>query len=203
MDELEKLFIENPDIDYIRIRSNFAQALILKESERQRNKYKAIEIFEKLLKEVQKIFHPNHSYNYLIIIELLELLFIEAQESGEGETIEEINQLFEIIKNFKYQMNPLNILNYGEVKILEALYIFYIQGNLDKAWKNLKELEEDMKRFGIRILQEKINRITTKLESDIQKWKELLNSGVTTIERLEKSDFIEYIKNARNNIVEL
>ena len=183
---LQELSKTHSDIKTIFNYSKYAQALILKHGNI-RKRGSAIDILEELIE-----FYPN---NIEFPLNLLELLFEDALLSEDQETIDQIDELMEIVNRIPLRNNPQAIFNFISQQIFLAKYIFYIKSDVSVALNILHNATDHVRNFKLSNLEKIIDAEIQILEKDIRKW-ENVDSSIK--ERIKASEFNKYIEDALN-----
>ncbi|OLS18950.1 MAG: hypothetical protein HeimC3_47660 [Candidatus Heimdallarchaeota archaeon LC_3] len=150
-----------------------------------KDRSKSITMFEELL-EV----YPT---SLDIKMQLVELYFEDLGRDPTGEAKRIIDSYLDEIQKSPLMKNPTKISEYSIYQILIAKYIYYLEGDIDKALHILYDLREQAEKFGLKPVEENISKEITTLEDEIQKWN---NVQLTTKERIEKSKIQSYFKSA-------
>ncbi len=151
-------------------RCQLAQALILKSSNRTRQKLKATEILEELVSEEV----GDHSVTVTAMIHLCGLLISELKLTGESELISDItrlaNQLLEIAK----QQSSHSLL--AETYLLQSK-LALMEMDLGRANKLLTQAQAIAEETGLERLTQTLSEERTLLEVQLQKWDMLVKEN--------------------------
>ncbi|OLS19421.1 MAG: Photosystem I assembly protein Ycf3 [Candidatus Heimdallarchaeota archaeon LC_2] len=175
----------NSDANNIRFMTRYSEALILKFSNRMKQKSAAQEIFEQLLLEELDFEIWNN-----IVLHLSDLLLDELRIYSDPEVLSELTRLSD--QRYRRAQNQNN--KYLEV---EALILMGKMELINTNFKTADELfaraSEIAKYNGQEILVESANSERKKLEDDIKMWEELLIKGSSIKERIEQSKIRNYL----------
>lgn len=159
-------------------RFRMAQALVLKASNRTREKLKATEILEQVVKEEI----GDHSLTVTAMIHLCDLLLTELKLTGEAELITEIhkftNQLLEIAK--RQSSHSLLV----ETYLLQSK-LALVQMDMGRASKLLTQAQAIADESGLEKLAETLAQERTLLDSQIQKWDLIVKDNPSTKDLIE------------------
>ncbi|MFW9997652.1 MAG: tetratricopeptide repeat protein [Candidatus Odinarchaeota archaeon] len=189
---LELLHIRTPEKS-IRLLSRIAEALLLKQGERLRDKSRAQDLLAELASE--EIF--NLEFTVLILIHLCELQLEELKHYGGSEVFAEaketIDRLYTISqdqKSFSLMVNAL----------LLRMKLALVGGDLRRALKYLDQAWMTAEENNLGALVEKIAREKQQLEEELVKWKELSQRNAPVQERLQQARMENYLREARKLI---
>lgn len=185
---LEETKIANPKNSLISNFTNFAKAQLLKHGN-MRKKGKAVELLEQLLE-----IYPR---NQEMILNLLELLFEDANAFGDSETISQIDALMEKINNLPLRGKPQAVIEFVSQQIIIAKYTYYIKGDVTLAINILNTTKEDVSIYKLAHLITKIDQEISSLENNVKKWNKLLESADDVNNRIKQADFQKYIKDVQ------
>ena len=159
-------------------RFRVAQALVLKTSNRARQKLKATEILEHVVKEEV----GDHSLTVTAMIHLCGLLLTELKLTGESELIGEINkytnQLLEIAK----RQSSHSLL--AETYLLQSK-LALIEMDMGRASKLLTQAQAIADETGLEKLAETLSEERILLDSQIQKWDLIVKDNPSTKDLIE------------------
>jgi predicted amidohydrolase len=159
-------------------RFRIAQALVLKASNRTRQKLKATEILEQVVKEEV----GDHSLTVTAMIHLCGLLLTELKLTGESELIAEINnythQLLEIAK----RQSSHSLL--AETYLLQSK-LALVEMNMGRATKLLTQAQAIAHESGLEKLADTLSEERTFLDSQIQKWDLIVKDNPSTKDLIE------------------
>jgi tetratricopeptide (TPR) repeat protein len=169
--------------------SLLAEALILKNSNRFKEKSRA----QDLLKEISKSEHTNQSFRTLATLHLCDLLILEAKTFGDEALFSEaqvlVNQVIEQAQTKK--MIPVLI----DTIILQAKFAL-IEGNAQEALNLLGKGHEWAKKRNLASLAAKTKAQQDIVEKELSQWQELAQKNAPLQERLELANLEEYLHKA-------
>lgn len=170
--------------------SKLAEALVIKKSPRMKEKVKALEILQQLLKE--DIVFPDTKV--LAMLHLCEILIDELKFFGEEEVYTQIKALLTQIHDdaLKQQSHPLMV----ESLILKAKFAL-VDGDAQGADQFLDQAKFNAEERGLDLLRGKITEEQEKLQNELDKWGELTERNASLKERFAQAQFGDYLKSAQ------
>lgn len=184
--KLQKLSKEN-DYRVISLKSQLAEAKILKSSNRSRSIGRAHEILETILHDEQVDFDTFKEATLLLCgILLTEYKNFEQEESLE-EALILLDQLYE--KSQDQHVYPLMI----ESQILKAR-VEIIHGEFEKASNILDEVKIMAKEKGITGMIPKIREEQKRMSDNTASWKRMLEKTASARERMEQTEMELYLE---------
>ncbi len=165
-----------------------ARALLLKSSNRTRDRFKALEIFKQLNQEEV----TEYNLTVTIMIHLCDLLLFELKMTGEEDIIDEIKILTHKLADLANQQSSHLLL--VEAYVLQSKFAL-LELDINKAQKLLDEAlliaeKRGLKKLAIKIFSERAN-----LEAQIEKWQYLIKHEASMKDRLELARLEELISN--------
>jgi hypothetical protein len=154
-----------------------------------KDRVKAIILFEELL-EV-------YPHSLAIKMDLVELYFEDLSRDSTGETKKLIDSHLDEIQKSPFMKNPATISEYSSYQILVAKYVYYLEGNINKALNILYDLQKRAEKLGLKPVESNISKEIITLEGETQKWKDI---DLSIRERIEKSNIQSYFKSAHKII---
>jgi hypothetical protein len=182
---LAKSFPTNPTITRL---TKLTEAELLKIGG-VRDRARSMTLFEELLEVYQQSLE--------IKMHLVELYFEDLTRDSTGEAKKIVDGLLEEIRKSPLMKNPATISEYSSYQILVAKYIYYLEGDINKALNILYDLQERAEKLGLKPVENNIYKEIITLEGETQKWKDI---DLTTRERIEKSNIQSYFKSAHKII---
>ncbi|OLS27314.1 MAG: hypothetical protein HeimC2_11510 [Candidatus Heimdallarchaeota archaeon LC_2] len=170
---------------------NYLMAYYLKSSSRAKHKVQAQELLEPIVYE--DVIDIN--LTIMATTALLEILLDELRNYGEEEVLNEILSLVDRLEESVKQQKSIT------VKLSTIIFrskLALVEGDVNHAMDLLKKAEEIATSSKVIYFLERINTERKSLENDIVKWQELINSGASIKERLEKTNYREYLEEAQN-----
>lgn len=169
--------------------SLLAEALILKNSNRFKEKSRA----QDLLKEIIENEHTKQTFRTLATLHLCDLLLLEAKTFGEEAIFSEaqslVNQVIDQAQTEK--MIPVLI----DTFILQAKFAL-IEGNAQEALNLLEKAHEWAKDKNLVSLAAKTKTQQDIVEKELSQWQELAQKNAPLQERLELANLEEYLQKA-------
>jgi tetratricopeptide (TPR) repeat protein/predicted amidohydrolase len=159
-------------------RFRVAQALVLKASNRTRQKLKATEILEQVVKEEI----GDHSLTVKAMINLCDLLLTELKLTGEAELITEIHGLTSQLLEIAKQQSSHSLL--AETYLLQSK-LALVQLDMGQASKLLTQAQAIADESGLERLSETLTQERTLLDSQIQKWDLIVKDNPSTKDLIE------------------
>ncbi|MCE7737293.1 MAG: tetratricopeptide repeat protein [Candidatus Heimdallarchaeota archaeon] len=186
LQEFKKLLntVDNPISNQVYLLS---KAISLKSSPRIIDKAEA----QKLLYQI--IENPQFSINYEIeaIIHLTEILISELRFNQEALVLQEINEMVQrLIGICKRTKSTSLVLDIGILRSKLSL----VEGNVDVAQKLLHSTLGKAESYQLDRYITIIENDIAKLGNELTRWKELVKSNSTMLERIEKAGLDDYIR---------
>lgn len=174
----------------IHLRYRLAQALLLKNSRRLKQKMKAEEILVKIVEEDV----IDYEKTVLAMKHLCELLLVELKMYAEEEVFNEVRLLVSSLQNIGQSQNSFSLL--VEALILKAK-ISLLEGEIKEAMNIFNEAFQITKEKGLNKLMEEVIFEQKTLTAELDKWKELVDSNASIYQRIEQARLESYIKHAQ------
>jgi tetratricopeptide (TPR) repeat protein len=178
------------DSDYTLLLSQIAQAMVLKNSIRMRDKLEAQKTFEDVVEEEV----IDYEMTFLALIGLCELNILELQTNAE----------YSILKNTKKYVNKLYEYaqdQHSHIAVIEALLlraqVALLEGSLQETQKLFDQAMITAEERKLGLLIEKINVQRKEFETKFNQWQDLINSNATLQERLKQSKILDYIRRCK------
>ncbi|MFX1581284.1 MAG: tetratricopeptide repeat protein [Promethearchaeota archaeon] len=159
-------------------RFNVAQALILKSSKRTRQKIKAAEILETVVKE--EVY--DHSLTVTAMIHLTEVLLSELKLTGEVELISDIGHLSNQLLRIAKEQSSQSLL--AETYLLQSK-LALIEMDMGRANKLLTQAQAIADETGLDRLAQTLLKERKLLDSQIEKWDRIIKENPTKQELIE------------------
>lgn len=171
---LESILSDHKDDLRVDYRVKMSRALMLFDKKRLKDKIKAQELFEEIL----KLQIPTYELNILTIEKLLDILFMEFKSTEEQEVLDEIKSLIAKMSTIAEGQRSFSL--FIQVLILNAkLSIF--EGNIQKAKKTLEKALTEALNKNLGQLARDIEVEIQKLTDLINKWIDLATKGSTVL----------------------
>ncbi len=188
LSQLQKLFALLP-LKVIRQRSQLAEALILKQSSRMKDKVQAQTLLEQIVKQGEIYFEISVT----AMFHLCELLIIELKSFGEPEVWQELKNLIEQLNAIVQEQQSFAT---GEVLLLTAK-LATIEGEFQQALKYFDQARIIAKEKNLSLLAHKVDAEKKIFDADFDKWQGLIQRNAPIQERLEQARIEDYLKVAQ------
>ncbi|MHA2075343.1 MAG: tetratricopeptide repeat protein, partial [Candidatus Hodarchaeales archaeon] len=187
---LEKLLEEINQISntwpWLKIFRKAAEAFILKNKPRAKDKIKAQQILEEILED-----KFDYELEFGIQVNLCDLLVDELKYYGEEEVIQEIQDLLgRISKTVKKQRSITTLVT---LYILQAR-LALVEGDAEKSSSLLSRAESIAKAKGLKLLEIKVKTQQDLLLNQLEEWKALLDRNSSLQESFELLNLNKYLK---------
>jgi predicted amidohydrolase len=171
-----------------------ARALVLKAKKRAIYKFQAQQILQEILDD-----RFDYQVEFLIKVNLCELLLDELKYSGEEAIISDIQQLLDQISNVAHKQRSITT--------LVTLYslqsrLALIEGNSDLSKELLEKAVTISKDKGLGLIYSKLIIQQQELMGQLEEWKAFFIRNSSLQERIELLNLREYISNAINDVLE-
>ncbi|MFX1411112.1 MAG: tetratricopeptide repeat protein, partial [Promethearchaeota archaeon] len=191
MNELSKFVQKWPWTDLFR---KFGEACILKNKERAKDKFQAQQIFEEILKG-----KFDYQLEFMIQVNLCDLLLEELKYSGEENILLEIQGLLNRISDVAYKQRSITTL--VELYSLQAK-LALIEGNAELSNKLLTKALSIAENKGLELIAGKLKIQKDRLVKQLDEWKTLFIQNSKLQERIEFLNLKEYVTEAINEVLE-
>ncbi|MFW9991550.1 MAG: tetratricopeptide repeat protein [Candidatus Odinarchaeota archaeon] len=168
--------------------SRLAEALVLKESPRARDKFQAQTILEQLVKEEEV---QRADYTALAIIQLCDLLIAEVKLYGELSVWEEAKALIEKLERMAQDHHSFSLS--VEALLLRAKAAT-VDGNLPQALNYYEKARLAATSKNLTRLLVKVDKEQKRFEADFEKMQYLIQSNASLQERVTNAQMENYIK---------
>jgi predicted amidohydrolase/Tfp pilus assembly protein PilF len=186
LNQLQQLQVRTPN-KKIQLRSQLAEALILKRSNRMSDKVQAQDLLNQIVNEENIWFE----WTALAIINYCDLLLFEVKSFGDPEVWEEVKTLIQHFSTMAQdqQLIPMIV----EALLLRAKFAT-IEGELQQARKYydqaiLTAVEKNLDLLAQQIITEK-----RAFEAEFEKWQDLIQRNASLQERLRMAQIEDYIQ---------
>jgi tetratricopeptide (TPR) repeat protein/predicted amidohydrolase len=159
-------------------RYQLAQALILKTSDRARQKLKATEILEKIVTEEV----GDHSLTVTAMIHLCDLLLAELKLTGESELIGDISKLTNQLLTIAKKQSSHSLL--AETYLLQSK-LALLEMDLGRANKLLTKAQTIADKTGLEKLAQTLYKERNLLDSQMQKWDRIIKENPSKQELIQ------------------
>jgi tetratricopeptide (TPR) repeat protein len=174
----------HPDHSVIVNYTKYVQAVLLKYGN-MKKKVEAIMILEELF--------STYPTDISIALELIELLFEDAVQSGDPDTIIQIDDLMLKIGQAPLRNNPHAVFAYLSQQVFLAKYNYYIKGDPELALEILNKAKSRVEMYKLENLVQELETEIQLLEKEITKWD---NLDISVRDRIRTSEFSKYIQQA-------
>ena len=188
---LQKLQDLKSEYSYVKLRTRFVDALVLKMSKRGTKKLQAIEQFQRIVNEPVLEFQITlYATIFLCELLILELKISDSAEELFSEIIDLSNRFYE---NARTQKSPFFVV----IALILKSKILLVKGEIEEANSLLTRAKEiaDQKKF----LSLSKNIITEQkvLRSELDKWYDLTQRNAPLKERIEQAQVLNYLQEAK------
>ncbi len=177
----------------IQLKSRLAEALILKQSSRMKNKARAQVILEEIIADEVIEFE----YTALAMIHLCELLVVEVASFGDSEVWDEARALLDKLYSKAHEQNSFSLT--GESLLLKAKFAV-IEGDLPGSYKYYEQAREIATDNLLTQLLRNVDEDQRMFEAEFSKWENLIQRNVSIQQRIEQSRIEEYIIEAQKMV---
>ena len=186
--QLQAIAIENLNKE-ITQQCQFAEALMLKSSNRARSIAKAHDILE----EISKDEIIDFALTSEVMLNLCEILLIEYKNFEENAVLTEVHDLLDQLYERAQEQHSFSLSI--EVSILKAR-IEIMHGEFEQASRLLEQGYTLADEKGITGLIPKIEQEQQRMRDNIDTWKNMLDKTASVRERMEVTQFDEYLEMA-------
>ena len=185
---------ESPPTILIKLYQRVAEALLLKQSKRMKDKVQA----QLLLSEITREKVVDSELTSLAMVHLCELLLEELKLYGEPEVLTEIHEIIRQLHTLAQNQES----HYLVIRsfILQAK-LAIIDGDLQVALKTLRNAKKTADEKNLGLLREQLSEEEELLESEHDKWQQLIQRNAPIQERLEQVKFEKYIRDAKQMVM--
>jgi tetratricopeptide (TPR) repeat protein len=188
LSQIQRLHTRTPN-KKIHLRSRLAEALVLKQSKRMRDKVQAQDLLSQIVNEEGVWFE----WTTLAIINYCDLLLFEVKSFGDPEVWAEAKTL---IQQFSTKAQDQQLFP----EIIEALLLrakfSTIEGELQQALKYYDQAKLTATQKNLDLLAQKITGERRTFEQEFEKWQEMIQRNASLQERLKMARIEEYIQDA-------
>ncbi|MFX0062673.1 MAG: tetratricopeptide repeat protein [Candidatus Hermodarchaeota archaeon] len=167
--------------------SRLAEALILKQSQRAREKFQAQPILEQIMREEVL----NFDLTALAIIQLCDLLIAEVKFYGEPDVWEEAKALIEKLYGMAQDQHSFSMS--VEALLLRAKSAA-VDGKLPQALNYYEQARLTATEKDLTVLLAKVDTEQKRFEAEFAMWQQLIQSNVPLQERVKTAQMEDYIK---------
>ena len=186
---LNSLVTSKIQTKYGRQLCRLTEGIILKQSPRLRDKMKAQELFESIVKEPVYFFPTSFD----AAINLCELLLIELSVSGDEKVFQEAKTLVQELvalarqnKSFTSEIHAL---------IIQTKFVM-VEGDLSTALEFLEQAEAITMEKNLKQLAHRVSEEKQQVENQFKEWETLIQSNAPFQARLKQAHFDEYLIDA-------
>ena len=191
MEELSKIVQKWPWTDLFR---KLGKAHILKNKQRAKDKFQAQQILEEVLNE-----RFDYQTEFMIQVNLCDLLLEELKYSGEEEILNKIQDLLNRISDVAYKQRSITTL--VELYSLQAK-LALIEGNAELSNKLLIKALSIAENKGLELIAEKLKVQQDQLIKQLEDWKALFIQNSKLQEKIEFLNLKEYVTEAITEVLE-
>jgi len=191
MEEISKFTRKWSWMEFFR---RFGQAIILKNKQRAKYRFQAQQIFEEILEE-----KFDYQIEFMIQINLCDLLLEELKYSGEEEILLEIQGLLNRISDLAN--NQRSITTLITLYSLQAK-LALIEGNAELSRKLLTKGLKIAENKGLELLSKKLTAQQNQLFNQLEEWRTLFIRNSKLQERIEFLNLKRYVTKAINEVLE-
>lgn len=193
VDEINVINEKNIDNLPITFIYQLSKALLFKSGNRLREKMKAEEILAKLV-YMDDVGGATYQFRGTAIKHYCELLLIELKSLGDPQALEEAKDVVSLLQEIAQKQHSYSLI--VEALILKSKFAL-LEGNLDQANMFLEQALMTTQENGLTQLQTQINREKQLMNSQMEKWKDFVDSNPTITDRIEQSKILDYLKVAQ------
>ncbi|MFW9910450.1 MAG: tetratricopeptide repeat protein, partial [Candidatus Thorarchaeota archaeon] len=186
---LEKLAELNSVTNNRVINQNYrlAQALILKTSKQGRDKFRAQEILDELVKEDT----TSHELTVTAMIHLCDLLLFEMKMNDDSELLTRINKITQNLLDIGKRQGSYSLL--AKTNILQSK-LALVEGDVEKARILLAQAHITAQEKGLRMLARKISHERDLLQSQLEKWENIIRKHPSKQEMVNLTNLDEFLE---------
>ncbi|MFX0211154.1 MAG: tetratricopeptide repeat protein [Candidatus Hodarchaeota archaeon] len=191
MEELTKFARKWP---WTNIFKKFGKALILKNKQRAKYRFQAQQILEEILEE-----KFDYLFEFMVQVNLCELLLEELKYSGEEEILLEIQDLINKISDIATKQRSITTL--VDAYSLQAK-LALIEGNAELSRKLLVKAIRIAENKGLELISKKLAVQQNQLFNQLEEWRALFIRNSKLQERIEFLNLKRYVTKAINEVLE-
>ncbi len=192
-DYLQKLreLRQSSEYSYVKLRTRFIEALVLKMSKRGVMKLQAIEEFQSIVNEPVLDFKIT-LYATIFLCELL-ILELKISDSAEELFLEIIDLSDRFYDKAQTQKSPFFVV----IALILKSKISLVRGEIEEANSFLTRAEEIADRKKFLSLSKNIRTEQEVIRSEMDKWHELTQRNAPLKERIEQAQVLNYLQEAK------
>ncbi|MFX1303372.1 MAG: tetratricopeptide repeat protein [Promethearchaeota archaeon] len=191
MEELTKFARKWP---WTNIFKKFSKALILKNKQRAKYRFQAQQILEEIL-EVKF----DYLFEFMVQVNLCDLLLEELKYSGEEEILLEIQDLINKISDIATKQRSITTLI--DAYSLQAK-LALIEGNAELSRKLLTKALKIAENKGLELISKKLTAQQNQLFNQLEEWRALFIRNSKLQEKIEFLNLKRYVTKAINEVLE-
>jgi tetratricopeptide (TPR) repeat protein len=191
MEELSRFARKWPWTDHFR---KFGKALILKNKQRAKYRFQAQQIFEEILEE-----KFDYQIEFMIQVNLCDLLLEELKYSGDEEILLEIQGLLNRISNLAN--NQRSITTLVTLYSLQAK-LALVEGNAELSNELLTKALTIAESKGLDLISIKLKTQQNQIFNQLEEWKTIFIQNSKLQERIDFLNLKEYITEAISEVLE-
>jgi tetratricopeptide (TPR) repeat protein len=178
---------------YNALQSQLANALVLKETPRMKEKALAQDLLKSIVEEEVLYFR----YTAIAAMHLCELLIIEFRSFGDPGVLEEVKKLIQQINQIGTQGTSYTLII--ESSILQAKLLI-VEGKLDNALQILEKAQNLTIENRLGLLGQIVNEEKASLEKEYSKWQNLIETNVSMKELVHQVQIEDYLRMAQKMV---
>ncbi len=176
---------------YVKQRSRFSEAIIRKMSKRGIEKLQAQQIFREIIADDVL----DHSITVLSMLNLCELLILEILISDTAEELfEEVTELSYKLKSIAEEQNSSMLI---VMSLLLQTKLALVQGEFEEANDHISFAKQIATEKKLSNLLLKVKYEQEKVQSELDKWNELVTRKASIKERIEQARVVDYLNEAK------
>ncbi|MFX0073416.1 MAG: tetratricopeptide repeat protein, partial [Candidatus Hermodarchaeota archaeon] len=185
---MQELYKRTPNKS-IEIFRDFAQALILKTSSVTKDRLKAQEKLNEIIKTAEHFQIVTRA-----IIYLCEILIEEIESTGEKDKLEQAKNLVDQLHSLSKEQKSFYL---NVQALLIHVQFALVEGKLPQAMNYLDQAIITAEEKNLGLLIKKVDQEKQRLEENYAKWEKLIQENTPLQERLKQADIIRYIQDAQ------
>ncbi|MFX0122193.1 MAG: tetratricopeptide repeat protein [Candidatus Hodarchaeota archaeon] len=176
---------------FVKLRSRFTEAIVLKMSKRASEKFQAQRIFQTIIDD--EIL--DHNITVLSLFNLCELFILEIKISDTAEDLfEEVMQLSEKLNEIAINQNSFLLL---VTALILQTKIALVRGEFEEANDYISKAKQIASEKQLHNLLSKVKAEQEIIQTELDKWNELFRRKASIQERVERARLVNYITEAK------
>ncbi|MFX1515762.1 MAG: tetratricopeptide repeat protein [Promethearchaeota archaeon] len=186
-----KEFEQESKNKFVKLRSRFTEAIVLKMSKRGSEKFQAQRIFQTIIEE--EII--DHNITLLSLFNLCELLILEIKISDTAEDLfKEVTQLSEKLHKIATTQNSALLL---VIALILQTKLALVKGEFEQANDYISSAKQIASEKQLYNLLSKVKAEQEIIQTELDKWDELFRRKASIQERVERARLVNYITEAK------